>query len=147
MPGAEQCNSVISSCEKATAWEAGMWLMQHMQLADSPLDFVTYSAAVSVCNSARLWKCALKLMSETKAHVHQLDVSIYNAASTACDNSGHWQHACCLVESMRSADFQPDILSFHTVVNSQEKARQPHLAPHLLSTICKLTVDVVKCLG
>ncbi|CAJ1349354.1 unnamed protein product, partial [Effrenium voratum] len=106
-------NVVISACAPGGQWEVAVQLLS--EAADLGVDVRTASSAISACAEAKAWAPALAVLADMRQRSVRPNIKVLNAAVGACEAPGV---ALGLLQEIRSADLEPDILSYVAAIEA-----------------------------
>lgn len=124
-PSAATCNSVISTCAKASSWAcAAGCLRQQRGGASGASEAVPCNAAVSALERDGRWSDAMALVTEASGRAVQPTIITWNSLLSVCKEGGHWKHALGALRRARSGGAELDIISCNTLADACGAAHQ-----------------------
>jgi pentatricopeptide repeat protein len=131
VPDVVSVNTAIKACKDNAQFELAMQLFDGMGARGLVPDSVSYAEVIAACGKAGDWERAQAIFAEAFNSPLGVNLFIWNAvvgAAVACEQS---ETALAYIKQMRDAGFNPDIVTFTTVMTmcSKKEVRDPRRWP------------------
>ena len=131
-------STVLSACVEASAWQAGVELLEQCLARNMEGTVSLYNVAITAWTRGSAWQTALLMMVQLQDHSFQCDQITYGAAIHACGFSQHWRHTLEVLGAARACDLPPNDFAFGAVLFACHRSQRWSRAISLLHTMSHL---------
>eukprot|EP00928_Gymnodinium_smaydae_P089812 TRINITY_DN73715_c0_g1_i1.p1 TRINITY_DN73715_c0_g1~~TRINITY_DN73715_c0_g1_i1.p1 ORF type:complete len:1002 (-),score=186.01 TRINITY_DN73715_c0_g1_i1:71-3076(-) len=128
-------NALIAIQERATLWQAAVFLLNDMPRSQLRLDVISFNAAIRACSRGARWEQVLELFDKMQLQRVEPNLVSYNSAISMGAKARLPNLALKMLEEARRAHHAPDVVTYNSVLSAHAAAGQAEEASALLATM------------
>lgn len=145
-PNVVTCNAAINAVGKCGQWQQAIHLFRLIQESQQLPDIVSFNTAIMSCATVS-WHHALSLATSMRNFVLQPDAITHNTVLHSFAQCQQVDHAVSYLHGQQAEGFQPNVISFNSLLSACVTADQWFLALDVLSDmlVLRVTPDINSC--